>query len=375
MLTVIVKGTNGCNLACSYCSLGRKTEFQYADTERMTDIFIYSCEVAVRHCEKQINFILHGGEPTLIDAAIYQKAVDTVRHYFPDMKIVLSMQTNGWVLSDTMLQFIKDYDVHIGISLDGSAKIHDLERKSASDELTYQRVIANMEKLRTENIGVSCLMVLTRNAFREGYEFVHYFAQKGIHLKINPLLNYGEVYEHPELSLNLGDYAKYLIGLYEYVIENDIQVQIAPIDHILQAIINHDDIHECSFSNRCNQNFLCIDLYGDIYPCGKFSDMKKYKLGNVQDKQINIFDSHVLKELVARRNSNKPEKCNKCKYVHLCHAGCNAEACIDGDISKPPVLCTDYQMLFEYFHKDGLKVLKRELMKQRKMLEEARNGI
>ena len=273
MLTIIVKGTGGCNLACSYCSLGKKTEFKYADEEKMIEIFRYACNVCEARQEKKITFILHGGEPTLISTAIYKKAIDAVKEEYPNIEITISMQTNGFVMSDEMIQFIKEYDIHIGISIDGSEKIHDSERTTIVGAATYRTVIYNIEKLLEENIRVSCLMVLTSNALSEGYEYIRFFEDKGLHLKINPLLNYGEAYEHPELSLNSGDYSHYLIGLYEYIIANDVHVQIAPIDSILQAIISSERISECSFNSECNQHFLCIDFYGDIYPCGKYSDM------------------------------------------------------------------------------------------------------
>lgn len=71
MLTVIVKGTNGCNLACSYCSLGKKSNFKYISKSALDKLLDFSCGFAKYRGENSINFILHGGEPTLVNPNIY----------------------------------------------------------------------------------------------------------------------------------------------------------------------------------------------------------------------------------------------------------------------------------------------------------------
>jgi hypothetical protein len=42
---------------------------------------------------------------------------------------------------------------------------------------------------------------------------------------------------------------------------------------------------------------------------------------------------------------------------------------IAGDFGEVPFMCKDYQMLFDYFHGRGLRLLKDELMKQKRTLE------
>lgn len=371
MMTIIIKGTNGCNLACSYCSLGEKKDFKYVDRQMLEEIFLYSCQLAQQQKENALNFILHGGEPALVDWRVYKSAIDKARKQFADMEIRISMQSNGLALTDEMIRFIQDYDIHIGISLDGSEEIHDAQRLTAGCEPTYRQIVDNIKRFHNAGIAVSCLMVLTKNALGKGYEYLKFFEENGIPLKINPLLNYGGVYEHPELSLSQGDYADYLIGLYEYLIEKDVGVQIAPIDDILQSVLNHQRLRECTFNKECSRHFLCIDYKGDIYPCGKFSDMDRFKLANITKVPDNIFDTQIMQSLRKRRNEKLPSKCQSCKYLKFCNGGCSAQAVIDGNFDDTPILCEDYRKLFRYFSKDGLILLKGELQRQKKILEAA----
>lgn len=375
MLNVILKGTNGCNLACSYCSLGKKENVKYVDETRLREVFYYVCHVCRYRGERELTIILHGGEPTLISPEIYDKALSAIKEEFKEIKISVLMQTNGYFISDKMVEFIKKYDISVGISIDGSKAVHDAQRCLLNGRKTFDRVAKNIDKLLEEEILVSCLMVLTSHGLHQGFEFLRFYEERNLHLKINPLLNYGEVYEHPELSLKAGEYAKYLIEMYRYIAKENMQVHVSPLDKMLQGILSGGTIRECTFCCDCNKDFLCIDYLGDIYPCGKYADMAEYKLGNVYEQNYNLLEQPIMQMLLNRRCTNIPEKCRKCKYIHLCHAGCNAEASIDGNIHAEPILCADYQKLFAYFHGEGLHILRRQLVEEKEKLERIQNGV
>lgn len=370
MLTIIVKGTNGCNLACSYCSLGEKSNFQYISQETLTDLMVFACDTAKYRKEKNINFILHGGEPTLVSPDIYDVSISYVKDRYPDLDITISMQTNGLVISDQFLRLMKKHDIGVGVSIDGSEKIHNSERRTVGGQDSFSKVMGNIDRMLDENIRVACLMVLTKNALVENLAYLNYFAERKLHLKINPLLNYGEAVSHPELALSRGDYAKYIVNVYETVIEKNIDIQISPINEIIIGVIRDLPITECSFDRMCNKKFLCIDYKGDIFPCGKFSDVDKMCIGNIRDITHASIDEFLERTVCIRRNEKLPVKCRECRYLHLCNGGCSAEAMIEGRYFEPPVLCEDYQQLFHYFRTDGLHLLREVLIENRKILEE-----
>lgn len=373
MLSVIVKGTNGCNLGCSYCSVGKKVNVQSADAQMLLEIFRYTCGLCRYRKENHLALILHGGEPTFIQASDYRYALDIIKREYPDIQMKFLMQSNGFHFDDEMISFIKEYDVGLGISLDGCEAIHDAQRKSASGEPTFVAVTENIRKLFSNGIPVSCLMVLTSNALDKGYGYLKYFEQNGISLKINPLLNYGEAYAHPELSLKPGQYANYLIEMYRYILKEDLDVDVSPLDKILRGVLDGDVVHTCTFDENCHKQFLCIDYKGDIYPCGKYSDMREYKIGNIKDGEFDVLSSQTMQKMIKRRTTCMPKKCKECKYQHICHAGCSAEACIDGTLEDAPRLCEDYRQLLSFFHGEGLLLLKQELMRQKKLRQERLN--
>lgn len=375
MLTLILKGTNGCNLNCAYCSLGEKPRHDIVKPQMLVKIFEYACNICQQRNESQLEIILHGGEPTLVPAKAYDEAIQFVHKRFPNIKIGISMQTNAFHISEEYISFLQRNDINIGVSIDGSAEIHNQERSTKSGQDTFDVVVENIKRMQLAGLSVSGLMVLTSIGVASSLDYLYNFASLHIHLKINPLLNYGEVCKNPGLVLDKGDYANYLIRVYEYIIANDIDVTVSPIDKILQAILRRDRIRECTFNANCNKEFLCIDHTGDIYPCGKYSDIHSFKLGNVLSQTQDILKTPQFQQLNERRTRSLPVKCKNCKYNHFCHAGCSAEAFIEKKFDEPPFLCEDYQMLFEYFSDKGLQKLKEQLVEKKRLLLEESNGI
>lgn len=365
MLTVILKGTNGCNLDCAYCSLGKKPNHDVVSEDRMIEILDYIVRVCRHRNEHEFHMILHGGEPTLVPVPLYRKAFAWLNETHTDIRAHILIQTNAYHITGELMEFLREYGVRVGVSFDGSKKIHDAERKNRNAEATFETVKGNIERLSENGIPVSCLMVLTSNGLKENYEYIRYFAEKKIHLKINPLLDYGEVYENPELSLKSGEYAEYLIGLYEYIVEHEIDVSVSPLTELVQSSMEGKSLTECTYNPECSRNFLCIDYRGDIYPCGRFSDISSFCLGNVCSAPAEFEESGKIKRLLNRKNGAKPEPCRTCRYVLKCNCGCSAEAVIEGGILRAPKLCEDYKALFSYFECDGLLFM-REHLKKRK---------
>lgn len=375
MLSVILKGTNSCNMTCSYCSLGKKTDIKIISEETLLEAIRYACKVCGFRRENKLVFIFHGGEPTLIDTKVYTACMDRIIKEFPNIHIEYAMQTNGLEIGQEWLLFFKKYNVSVGVSIDGSKNIHDSERKSMSSIGTYGAVTKNIIKMLENGVNVSCLMVLTSNALKEGYEYLKFFHRWNLQLKINPLLNYGEAYEHPELSLKDGQYANYLIEAYRYIMHNRLNVVISPLDKIVRGILTDKHVHECSFQADCNRNFLCIDFDGNIYPCGKYADMRKAKIGNIKDAKVDVMAYPLMNRLVMRRNEGIPLKCKECKYLSMCNVGCNAEASIEKIYADVPKLCEDYRKLFDFFYKEGLILMKKKLVELRNNREVVLDGV
>lgn len=364
MMTLILKGTDGCNLRCKYCSIGeKKSDFNIMNIETMKLAGDFLVKFGKERNETSFNIILHGGEPTLINYKVYQEFFDYLLQTYINVSFKFSIQTNCFHISKEYMAFFKKYDVHVGVSIDGSEKIHNKTRVDINGNGTFEKIKENIVKLVDNGVSVSGLIVVTKDLLNENLLYLNFFNYYNISLKINPLLNYGEASNENSLWLEICDYSNYLKKIYLYMLENEIEIQINPISNIFNAIVNDTKMSDCAYKNECGKNFICVDYKGDIYPCGRFYDVYGSCLGNV-------YNTNNILNFTPKELSNE---CKNCKYLKWCYGGCSAYREIMK--SDKTLLCEDIKLLFDYFSDDGISAYINYLKEKKVYLNEILNEI
>lgn len=142
--TVIIKLTNACNLACTYCYDFEKMEH----SRRLeSDTALRAIAQALELCEGKLCVILHGGEPMLLwnmVEELVQQGEDMAR--VRGKKILFTGQTNMTRLSQRIVDFSLGHDISWGISLDGPAGMHDRFRIRHDGQGSYAMFQASLKK-------------------------------------------------------------------------------------------------------------------------------------------------------------------------------------------------------------------------------------
>lgn len=149
----ILKVASRCNLKCDYCYM-----FELADDSWRTQPKIMSMGTVAaaarrmadhmrEHRLSAVQVILHGGEPLLLGPD-YIAAVAAELHKTIGAAIDLRVQTNGTLISDSMLDILVRNDVRVGVSLDGDQEANDLHRRYASGRGSYAAVTRSLRRLR-----------------------------------------------------------------------------------------------------------------------------------------------------------------------------------------------------------------------------------
>ena len=119
--------------------------------------------------------ILHGGEPLLAGPDLVSCLVSMTREAAgPDVKIDVGIQTNAVGLDDSYLRLFRKFGIRVGVSLDGTAEMHDRHRRFASGRGSYAAVSAGLHRLMQAPFrhlfsGLLCTVDL-RNDPLETYE-------------------------------------------------------------------------------------------------------------------------------------------------------------------------------------------------------------
>ena len=152
--TYVVKVVSRCNLNCSYCYMYNLQDKTYRNQPgRMTlktaqKMAFRISEHSKSQSVKNINIILHGGEPLLMGIDYMSQWLATVREQLSsDLHIRFSVQSNGVLLNNDWIEFLADQGVRIGLSIDGPKKIHDLYRRHHNGEGSYDEVKAGIDLL------------------------------------------------------------------------------------------------------------------------------------------------------------------------------------------------------------------------------------
>lgn len=147
-----------CNLRCSYCfanggSYNKKRELMGEETAfKAIEAFNTIGEL------KKIHF--SGGEP-LLNFKLIKKIVS---HYGKSLSY--GLVTNGTIMSDEIIKTFKEYNVGVGISIDGKEEYHNLNRKYPDGRPTYRIAIKNLERLRDNGIYTNIGAVVSKNALK-----------------------------------------------------------------------------------------------------------------------------------------------------------------------------------------------------------------
>jgi len=343
MITFIIKCTDGCNLRCRYCSVGKKqVKPHLINEETLRRTADYIAEYVRRIQENEAKIILHGGEPTIVDSRVYRTFFEYAIEKYSDVSWLFAMQTNGYNISEDMLQLFKDYSVNIGVSIDGNQEVHDRTRLTEDGRKSFSVITGNMERLIQNGIHVSGLIVLTKELLKEDLSYLLYFNYHDIHLKINPILNYGEATNEDSLWLSPGDYAKYLISVFRYALNMELEINIAPITEMFKAVVNQSPMHDCSYRQSCGKSIACVDWQGAVYPCGRYRDIHAECVGNVLNGTV----FHPIERC------SLTDDCRTCRYLKWCNNGCEAYRRARGEQKNP--FCKDVQMLFDFFADQGI---------------------
>jgi len=141
--TIIIKLTNACNLACSYCY-----DFEPTESAKRIELDVAHRAIAeaIDLCKGRLWVILHGGEPMLVWDLI-EDIVLQAEHLAAQrsVKVTFSGQTNLTRLDQRIVTFSTEHDLSWGISVDGRPAVHDKFRVTHNGQGSHAAFIRALE--------------------------------------------------------------------------------------------------------------------------------------------------------------------------------------------------------------------------------------
>jgi uncharacterized protein len=127
------------------------------------------------------NILWHAGEPLVLPVSYYRLATELVhRHNVGNVPILQSFQTNATLIDAAWCNLFRQPDMHVGVSVDGPAFLHDRCRRTRQGRGTLDRVLRGIECLHEHGIPFEVITVLTSEALDYPDELFDFYREHGI---------------------------------------------------------------------------------------------------------------------------------------------------------------------------------------------------
>ncbi len=279
--------SNRCNLGCTYCFVGKGTVpcLNMAQIKAFIKWFI---KQPTDGDFKKLNFF--GGEPFLEFELLKDAILFFKRHNTSKKSIIDTIPTNGTVLTQEILDFIKKEKLRISVSLDGD-RIGNLARTFKDGGSCFDAVWSNLEKFRgfTGETPLIKMTILPSNV-ASLYLNVKFLVENGFY-KIWPNPGVFTVkWRKKDVDVFAKEYEKILKSYLKNKLLNK-PIQLVPVDDILIHFRSGELEEKDFFCGLGEEPILSFD--GNIYACdsvlleiNRLED--EFKVGGVVNNAVNI---------------------------------------------------------------------------------------
>lgn len=326
MQSVILPISGQCNLRCSYCFAQTKGDFGFKDItpQKCKEIIDFVFENNRQDVLCNLNFF--GGEPMLNTKTI-QQAIMYVRSKYANRKVSFGITTNGTILSEADLMFIKEYGVKLLVSFDGPADIAP-HRVYSSGKHSAEKVLNNIKRLKEVGIDFQIRVTISSDCgnLKRIYEYFESLEVPFAAVLAYKSRNINETCIYEGKTDFFQKQYEELQRFYQQRIECDLPIYCYSITNDITTIKKRN---LRSFACGGGINIFAVTDNGNIYSCEHLAFDEKYAVGNIASG----IDKKVLKSMQPD-DVNSILKCNDCWVRFFCSAGCFSEKMLIGRTSK-----------------------------------------
>lgn len=317
-----------CNCCCGYCFRmnGQKLDEGYdvEKAKKIVDIVftIYKDKIESKRFNISVSVT---GEP-FYDSDSLWEIIDYIRekcNYNYDCWDFFII-TNGTNVSDRDIERIKELNIPVSISIDGTKEVQDKLRPMKNGESSYDHIVDFMKKMTSLTNGdywfdAEMTVVPLLDEQRDIMSMVEHLKNMGFKkLDFQPIKKNDEYWTDERYNDIIERYIDFYKKLQHQVIFEN-RFDIFKILIKLNEGLSQIDERFCySSCGEIRTSQLIIDRNGDVYGCDHFLGNKQYKTN------FNIFNFNRMdyvnykRNRVSERTLDNFSECKECKYRYFC---------------------------------------------------------
>lgn len=385
---IVLQVTQNCNFRCSYCPYTTSefyTNRTHSSKRMSEEVAIKAIDFLADHSLKRdsVTIGFYGGEP-LLEFDLLRKLVEYADDLFLGKRVNYTITTNGSLLTDEIISFLEEHNFELLISIDGTKKAHDRNRKfAATGKGTFDSIEKNLRAVYKNHKDYFMKKVSVNSVMDPRFPGNDYFDLENsdeiyrvVRLRRTVVADENNVDKHAYddrfvIDSSIASFRALMSLIKRYprekvnksiidskLVEKEMSDRyIQPRDNILEV--------DCPAGSCIPGSKLFIDVNGVIHICEKVSETSKaFILGNIYEG----FDIYNIKKLL-NIGALTAEKCKNCFAFTLCNV-CQKDCNIDDELSADikSVACKNAKrdamgMLYTKVFYDELKnILDREVI-------------
>lgn len=339
-MTVHVAPTTGCNLGCSYCyeNPDRERKQEWVDRQYDMDQIMDTLEEWRERYPNETPG-LHGGEPLLVRTEDLRQIFSYINEHWDGN---IHIQTNGTLLNEEHIELFNEFNVAVGISVDGPVELNRLRKAVAEKDEDATRATDNasrrtldaIERCANANVSVNIIIVLnesnagTDERLEKLLDWLDEMNEKGVNGHFNPAIPYEEISEDEDVALSRGRLKDVYLRIWEWMKEEPYR-QFGPmqhyVDNLLGAKLTNCVNNKCDVANAGAAKI--IKGNGESSGCGKtwsqYGDGGDFLQGPSNDTEYNDSEERyeVLQQTPGWVTEGEPDMggCKGCEYWNVCY--------------------------------------------------------
>lgn len=335
-----------CNLRCKYCYVNENDALRNGLMPR--DIAKQAVDLCFERAgnSDQLCITFFGGEPLLNKPVMryvigYSQQLAKKRN----KTVQYSLTTNGTLLDDEIIGYIKRYNFGLMISLDGPKDIQDNMRPFANGKGSFDTATRNIKRLmeRRRSVTVRCTV---SNQCLDMIRIVNFLEDFGFTRVAMSRCN-GRAYDTGPYDIGPAENA-ILNGQDDYFMERLFEqldkgerIKFNPWARVVEMIHEKQNRRmRCGVGRGCTT----VGIDGNLYPCHRYVGMENYVLGHVSTGIDKEKFADYLRSYFATK-----KKCETCWAINLCGGYCPWHVSHDDGACRPPLdwWCSEFRNWYE----------------------------
>lgn len=303
--------TVDCNFRCWYCYedhvKGSKMGVEVIENiEKLTQNIISNNKNL-----KTLNVSFFGGEPLMYFKDIAKPLISFFDDICgkSDIKYTTHFTSNGFLLTDEIIAFLKDKNCTFQITLDGYKEYHDKVRFSKNGTGSFDKIVANIKRLITSDINVQLRINYTVENIAGTSKIADKFEDLNGKAKENMTVDFQRVWQDSENE-----------DISEIVKENIACFTSKGYQVTYHSLI--DRVNNSCYGDK--KNHLLVNYNGDVFKCTARDFTTERRAGYLNSEGIIVWNGDYLCDRMSAKFSRKI--CHTCRIAPLCGGGCTQRA-------------------------------------------------